>query len=67
MSARYDLAGKTALVTGGASGIGLATAEMLARQGCKVAINHLHAHVYACRMAAGRDVFPCVGFIVSGR
>src|SRR5437762_4011922 len=31
-----------------------------------VAINHLHAHIYACRMAAGREVFPCVGFIVSG-
>ena len=31
-----------------------------------VAINHLHAHIYACRMAAGRDVFPCVGLIVSG-
>lgn len=31
-----------------------------------VAINHLHAHVYACRMAAGRNVFPCVGLIVSG-
>ena len=31
-----------------------------------VAVNHLHAHVYACRVATGRDVFPCVGFIVSG-
>ena len=31
-----------------------------------VAINHLHAHVYACRLDAGRDVFPCVGMIVSG-
>src|SRR5947208_14782886 len=31
-----------------------------------VAVNHLHAHIYACRMAAGRDVFPCVGLIVSG-
>ncbi|MCA9238972.1 MAG: tRNA (adenosine(37)-N6)-threonylcarbamoyltransferase complex transferase subunit TsaD [Planctomycetales bacterium] len=31
-----------------------------------VAVNHLQAHVYACRMAAGRDVFPCVGMIVSG-
>ena len=31
-----------------------------------VAVNHLQAHVYACRMAAGRDVFPCVGLIVSG-
>src|SRR5438270_2055983 len=31
-----------------------------------VAVNHLHAHIYACRMAAGRDVFPCIGLIVSG-
>jgi 3-oxoacyl-[acyl-carrier protein] reductase len=38
---RYDLAGKAALVTGGASGIGLATARLLARSGCRVAINHL--------------------------
>ncbi|MBY0335036.1 MAG: SDR family oxidoreductase [Acetobacteraceae bacterium] len=38
---RYDLEGRTALVTGGASGIGLATAIMLAENGCKVAINHL--------------------------
>nr|WP_314072686.1 SDR family oxidoreductase [uncultured Roseococcus sp.] len=38
---RYDLKGKTAIVTGGASGIGLATVRLLARNGCKVAINHL--------------------------
>ena len=31
-----------------------------------LAINHIEAHVYACRMAAGRDVFPAVGFVVSG-
>src|SRR5437762_7212832 len=31
-----------------------------------IAINHLQAHIYACRMAAGREVFPCVGLIVSG-
>ena len=31
-----------------------------------VAVNHLHAHIYACRLASGVDVFPCVGFIVSG-
>jgi N6-L-threonylcarbamoyladenine synthase len=30
------------------------------------AINHLQAHIYACRMAAGCNVFPCVGLIVSG-
>jgi 3-oxoacyl-[acyl-carrier protein] reductase len=37
----YDLKGRAALVTGGASGIGLATVRMLAKNGCKVAINHL--------------------------
>lgn len=31
-----------------------------------IAIDHLQAHIYACRLAAGRDVFPCVGLIVSG-
>jgi 3-oxoacyl-[acyl-carrier protein] reductase len=38
---KYDLAGKTAIVTGAASGIGLATATMLARNGCTVAVNFL--------------------------
>lgn len=36
-----DLIGKTALVTGGASGIGLATVTMFARAGATVALNHL--------------------------
>jgi 3-oxoacyl-[acyl-carrier protein] reductase len=36
-----DLRGKAALVTGGASGIGLATVEQLARAGARVALNHL--------------------------
>jgi len=31
-----------------------------------IAINHLQAHIYACRIAAQRNVFPCVGLIVSG-
>lgn len=31
-----------------------------------VAVNHLEAHIYACRMAAARNVFPAVGLVVSG-
>ena len=38
---RYELNGCRALVTGAASGIGLATASMLARSGAAVAINFL--------------------------
>ena len=37
----YDLKGKTALVTGGASGIGFATARMMAKFGATVAVNFL--------------------------
>src|SRR5512145_2126785 len=31
-----------------------------------IAINHLQAHIYACKLASGEDVFPCIGLIVSG-
>ena len=31
-----------------------------------VAVNHVEAHLYACRMVAGRDVFPAAGLVVSG-
>lgn len=31
-----------------------------------VAVNHLHAHIYACKIATGEDIFPCVGLVVSG-
>ncbi|MBL8850862.1 MAG: tRNA (adenosine(37)-N6)-threonylcarbamoyltransferase complex transferase subunit TsaD [Planctomycetaceae bacterium] len=31
-----------------------------------VAVNHVHAHLYACRLSAGVEVFPAVGLVVSG-
>ena len=31
-----------------------------------IAVNHIQSHIYACRMAAGKDIFPCVGLVVSG-
>jgi N6-L-threonylcarbamoyladenine synthase len=31
-----------------------------------IAVNHIEAHLYACRLAAGPDVFPAIGFVVSG-
>ena len=48
--------------------VGLVAAKTIcvARQIPLVAVNHLQAHVYACRLAAERDVFPCIGLIVSG-
>lgn len=62
----YDLAGRTALVTGGASGIGLATAAMLGSNGATVAINFLaddprgHEAVGKLR-AAGLKAIPAPG------
>jgi N6-L-threonylcarbamoyladenine synthase len=31
-----------------------------------IGVNHVAGHVFACRLAAGRDIFPCVGLVVSG-
>ncbi|NIL96859.1 MAG: tRNA (adenosine(37)-N6)-threonylcarbamoyltransferase complex transferase subunit TsaD [Planctomycetales bacterium] len=31
-----------------------------------IAVDHLQAHIFACRLAAGQDIFPCVGLVVSG-
>jgi N6-L-threonylcarbamoyladenine synthase len=47
-------------------GLSAAKAIALAQQIPLLGINHLHAHVYACRLAAGREIFPCVGLIISG-
>src|SRR5262249_49760327 len=31
-----------------------------------VAIDHLQAHIYACKVAGAENLFPCVGLVVSG-
>lgn len=31
-----------------------------------IAVNHLQAHIYACRIASGEEVFPSIGLIISG-
>jgi N6-L-threonylcarbamoyladenine synthase len=52
----------------GALLVGVSAAKMLAvaLEVPLIGVNHIQAHVYACRLAAGRDIFPCVGFVVSG-
>jgi len=48
--------------------VGLVAAKALcvAWQIPLVAVNHLQAHIYACRLASREEVFPCVGLIISG-
>jgi N6-L-threonylcarbamoyladenine synthase len=48
--------------------VGLTAAKTLALVLEKplVAVNHIEAHIYACRMHAGFDLFPAVGLVVSG-
>ena len=52
----------------GALLVGVSAAKMLALTlGVPlVGVNHIEGHVYAARLAAGRDIFPCVGLVVSG-
>ena len=51
------LAGRTALVTGGTSGIGLAIAEALAAAGCRVSINGLGDDAQIAADAVARLAF----------
>jgi len=48
--------------------VGLVAAKTLALtlQKPLIAVNHLQAHIYACKIAFKTDPFPCVGLIVSG-
>ena len=47
----------------GALLVGVSAAKMLALtlDVPLVGANHIEGHIYACRLAAGRDIFPCVG------
>jgi len=48
--------------------VGLVAAKTLALAVQKplIAVNHLQAHIYACKIAFKTDPFPCVGLVVSG-
>jgi 3-oxoacyl-[acyl-carrier protein] reductase len=66
-----DLVGKRTLVTGAASGIGLATAELFARCGARVALNDLVGNrvldEQVARLSAdGFDVFAAPGNVADG-
>ena len=52
----------------GALLIGVSTAKMLslALDVPLIAVNHIASHIYACRVSAGRDIFPCIGLVVCG-
>src|SRR5438105_7404262 len=52
----------------GALLVGVSAAKMLAvtLDVPLLAANHIEAHIFAARLAAGRDIFPCVGLVVSG-
>jgi len=48
--------------------VGLTAAKALcfAKDLPLIAVNHLHAHVYACQFATETPIYPCVGLVVSG-
>ncbi|MBQ2038324.1 MAG: tRNA (adenosine(37)-N6)-threonylcarbamoyltransferase complex transferase subunit TsaD, partial [Thermoguttaceae bacterium] len=47
-------------------GLSAAKALCVANNLPLIAINHLQAHIYACKVAFDENIFPCVGLIVSG-
>jgi N6-L-threonylcarbamoyladenine synthase len=52
----------------GALLVGVSAAKMLALtlEVPLLSANHVEAHIFAARLAAGREIFPCVGLVVSG-
>ncbi len=68
---RTDLAAIAVATEPGLPGsllVGLAGAKALCVGWNKplIAINHVHAHIYACQLHREEPIFPCVGFVVSG-
>lgn len=60
------LSGKTALITGGSSGIGLATARMLRDQGAQVALmGRSQERLDRARDELGEDVLAIAGDVAS--
>jgi N6-L-threonylcarbamoyladenine synthase len=47
-------------------GVSAAKALALALEVPLVNANHIEAHIYACRLGAGKEIFPCVGLVISG-
>ena len=71
MMTLHDLDGIAVANTPGLAGsllVGVTAAKALCIATGKplLAVNHLHAHVYACQIAQRQNIFPCIGFIVSG-
>lgn len=48
--------------------VGLTAAKTLALVLDKplIAVNHIHAHLYACQMISAENIFPATGLVVSG-
>lgn len=60
---KYDLSGKSAFITGGGRGIGLATAEALAEAGARVMISDRDPAL----LASGRAALAAKGYAVEAR
>ncbi len=57
----FDLEGKTALITGSSSGIGLAIAGVLADEGCRVALNGRDSAALDAASSSVAGSISCVG------
>lgn len=64
LDAAYDLSGQVALVTGGARGIGLSIASLLAEQGARIVLVDANPDVAEVAASLGQD---CFGLIVDVR